>query len=197
MNIEENNEITVRINCEVEEFSNKLEEKGFKLINKFTLDDRFLILKDTNLKNENTRDILSKAVIIRDITGRLKKFHSQKITFKNKKIDDLGNIIAQSAINCEITNIEDAIAIFNAIGYYQVMRIIEDDMDYEKDGFKIAIKNIRMGPNLIEIETNEEYETIDKIKNKLKELDLPVDESDYFVKKAEIELDKIKKLDIN
>ena len=46
---------------------------------------------------------------------------------------------------------------------------------------------------MLEIETTEgdfELDTIDKIIKKLDSLDLPVDTSNYFVKKAEIELNK-------
>ena len=35
------------------------------------------------------------------------------------------------------------------------MNIKEDDIVYEKDGFELAIKDIKNGDNLIEIETEE------------------------------------------
>lgn len=192
MSLKESNEITVKITCPLEELYRILEGKGFKIIDKFTMDDKFMILKTINLKEENSREILSKAILIRDIIGYMKKRKTKKITFKNKQFDGQGNILSQNSINCDITNIEDAIRIFQAIGYYQVMEIIEDDIVYEKDGFQLAIKDIKNGAKLIEVETDEIYDTIDKLKMKLKEFQIPVDESDYFVKKAELELDKVK-----
>ena len=192
MSLKESNEITVKITCPLEELYRILEDKGFKIIDKFTMDDKYMILKTTNLKEENSREILSKAILIRDIIGYMEKRKTKKITFKNKQFDSKGNILAQNSINCDITNIEDAIRIFQAIGYYQVMEIVEDDIVYEKDGFELAIKDIKNGEKLIEIETDEKYDTIDKLKMKLKEFKIPIDESNYFVKKAELELDKIK-----
>lgn len=192
MSLKESNEITVKITCPLEELYRILEGKGFKIIDKFTMDDKFMILKTTNLKEENSREILSKAILIRDIIGYMEKRKTKKITFKNKQFDSQGNILSQNSINCDVTNIEDAIRIFQAIGYYQVMEIIEDDIVYEKDGFQLAIKDIKNGAKLIEVETDEIYDTIDKLKMKLKESQIPIDESDYFVKKAELELDKIK-----
>ena len=62
---------------------------------------------------------------------------------------------------------------------------------YEKEGYKITIKDIYNSDKLIEIEENEKYDSIDKLINELKKLELPVDLDDYFVKKAEIELKKI------
>lgn len=192
MSLKESNEITVKITCPLEELYRILEGKGFKIIDKFTMDDKFMILKTTNLKEENSREILSKAILIRDIIGYMEKRKTKKITFKNEQFDSQGNILSQNSINCDVTNIEDAIRIFQAIGYYQVMEIIEDDIVYEKDGFQLAIKDIKNGAKLIEVETDEIYDTIDKLKMKLKESQIPIDESDYFVKKAELELDKVK-----
>ena len=192
MALKESNEITVKITCPLEELYRILEGKGFKIIDKFTMDDKFMILKTTNLKEENSREILSKAILIRDIIGYMEKRKTKKITFKNKQFDSQGNILSQNSINCDITNIEDAIRIFQAIGYYQVMQIIEEDIVYEKDRFQLVIKDIKNGAKLIEVETDEIYDTIDKLKMKLKEFQIPIDESNYFVKKAELELDKVK-----
>ena len=38
----------------------------------------------------------------------------------------------------------------------------------------------------IKRETNEKYDTIDKLKEKIDEINLPIDKNDYFIKKAEI-----------
>ena len=55
----------------------------------------------------------------------------------------------------------------------------------------LPIKDIQNGDKLIEIEENEQLDTIDKIKCELEKLDIPIDCNDYFIKKAEIELRKI------
>ena len=75
------------------------------------------------------------------------------------------------------------------------MNIKENDIVYEKDGFQLAIKDIKNGDSLIEIETeeNEELNTIEKIKQKILQEEIPIYTDNYFVKKAEIELDKILK----
>ena len=74
------------------------------------------------------------------------------------------------------------------------MNVIENDIVYGKDDFEIAIKDIENGDNLIEVETvssNSNIDTIEKLKNQIIDLEIPVDTSNFFVKKAEIELDKI------
>ena len=74
------------------------------------------------------------------------------------------------------------------------MNIKERDIIYGKNDFEIAIKDIKNGDNLIEVETvsnNVNIDTIEKLKKQIIKLQIPVDTSNFFVKKAEIELDKI------
>ena len=79
-----------------------------------------------------------------------------------------------------------------AIGYKELMKISEDDVSYIKNGLKLTIKNVINGDNLIEIETSDipGFSTIEDLKEKLLELKLPIDTSNFFIKKAEIELGK-------
>lgn len=117
-----------------------------------------------------------------------------KLVFKTKQIDINGDILSQKKYECEILNVKDGETFLNAIGYKKLMNIKEYDKSYEKDDFKITIKDIENGEKLIEIETvedNKELDTIEKKKNKVNQLELPLDTNDYFVKKAEIALKNI------
>lgn len=191
MSLKESNEITVKIKCELETFYKTLEEKGFKIVHKFSMNDVYFIPNTLEIERMNTRDILSKAVLVRDIRGKMSNKETKIITYKIKKFDKEGNIISQEAINCDIFKIEDAKRLLEAIGYKEIMTIIEDDVVYEKNGFQLAIKNIKGGDNLIEIEENEIYNTTEKLIQKVNELEIPIYTDNYFVKKVEIELDKI------
>ena len=132
--------------------------------------------------------------MIRDIGNQLKGNKSKKITFKKKEFNKNGDILNQESINCDIFNIDEAVNFFQAINYYKIMNIIESDIVYGKEDFEIAIKDIKNGENLIEVETvsnNENIDTIEKLKTQIINLQIPVDTSNFFIKKAEIELDKI------
>lgn len=193
MGIKESNEITVKIKVKLDKFYKLVEEKGFKIVNKFSMDDTYLIPKTLKLETMSTREILSKAVLIRDIKSGISDRITKKITFKIKNFDEYGNILSQESINCDILNIEDAKKLLRAIGYKKIMNIKEDDVVYEKDGFELAIKDINNGDKLIEIETeeNNDFDTIEKLIKKVNELEIPIYIDNYFVKKAEIELDKV------
>lgn len=193
MSLKENNEITVKIKGSLNEFYKIIEGKDFKIAHEFSMNDAYFIPETLNLNEMSTREILSKAILVREIKGKTSGKIIKIITFKIKNFDDNGNILSQEAVNCDIIDIEDAKNLLKAIGYREVMCIKEDDIVYEKDGLQLAIKDIKNGDKLIEIETeeNDELNTIDKLIQKINKLDIPIYTDNYFVKKAEIELDKV------
>ena len=73
MNQKTSNEITIKIKCQLNEFYKIIEEKGFKKIRQFSMDDTYFIPKEIELDKLSTRDILSKAVLVRDIIGNIYK----------------------------------------------------------------------------------------------------------------------------
>ena len=190
MSINTENEITVKIKGNLENLYKILEEKGLKIINKFSVDDTYFVPETLNLEQMKTREILSKAILVRKFIG---KRTTQKITFKIKKFDENGNILSQESVNCDVLKIEDAKQWLKAIGYREIMNIKEEDKEYEKNGFKLLVKEVENSNNLIEAETNSSYDTIEKLVQKLNELEIPIYKDNYFVKKAEIQLDKLLK----
>ena len=193
MSLKESNEITLKIKCELNEFYKIIEEKGFKIIDEFSMDDTYFVPKEVDLDKTDIRYTLSKALLVRDIIGKMSNKRTKLITFKIKNFDEAGNILNHESINCNILEIEDAKKLLKVIGYKEIMNIKENDVVYEKDGFQLAVKNIKDGDNLIEIETeeNDEIDTIEKLIQKVNKMGIPVYTDDYFVKKAEIELEKI------
>jgi len=193
MSLKESNEITLKIKCELNEFYKIIEEKGFKIIDEFSMDDTYFVPKEVDLDKTDIRDTLSKALLVRDIIGKMSNKRTKLITFKIKNFDEAGNILNQESINCNILEIEDAKKLLKVIGYKEIMNIKENDVVYEKDGFQLAVKDIKDGDNLIEIETeeNDEIDTIEKLIQKVNKMGIPVYTDNYFVKKAEIELEKI------
>ena len=194
MSIKEENEITVKIDCDINEFCKILESNGFNIVERFSLNDTYFIPSNLEVDKLSTRDILKSAVLVREVHDKLTDNFKRNITFKRKKFDEEGNILSQEAIRCNIINIEDAKKLLTAIGYKEIMNIKENNIGYEKEGLEIVTKDIVNGDKLIEVETNvnnKDLDTIDKLKDKLKEFEVPIDTSNYFVKKAEIELDKI------
>ena len=185
------NEITVKIKCDLDEFYKTIKERGFEEIDHFNLDDTFFISKDLDIDSMTTRDILSKAVLVRNVTYSYKVV--KLITFKKKEFDEKGNILNQQNIECNILDIDEAKRLLVAMGYKETMQIVENDLVFKKDNVQFAVKDIVDGDKLIEMEMgfNESFDTLIQIEEKMKELDLPVYTDNFFVKKAEIELNKV------
>lgn len=191
MSVKEENEVTIKVTCSNEDLIKYLTSKGFKEVERFTLDDYYLIPKDLDTEKLTTREILASAIIIRYIAENEQII--QKITFKKKVINENGEIIHQEAYNCEIMDFKAAIKLFNELGYYEIINIKENDIVYCNDKVKMSLKFIENSDTLIEIETNEVFDTIDKLKCVVDELRIPMEKNNYFVKKAENELNKLLK----
>ena len=193
------NEITLKLDCSIIVIEKNIKNKGFQLIDKFELEDIYYIKKNIDIMKSIPREVLKSYILIR----KIKQYESDKfinyqniinITYKKKNIAKNGDIINQEKIDCEIKDIEQGEKLLKAIGYKEIMTIKEKDIVYGKEEFNIAVKSLLDGDNLIEIETvddNKELDTVKKLKQKIRELDIPIDESDFFVKKAEIKLKKI------
>ena len=191
MPIKQENEITIRVLCSKEELIKHLEEKGLKKGRKFRLDDHYLIPKILKLEELTVREILSKVVIVRNIDNDGKIVN--KITFKKKNINEKGEIVSQTAISCKVFDYMEGIRLFEELGYYEIMNIIEDDIIYYNDKIELAIKDIENGDLLIETETNKNITTIQELKKIIENLEIPFEKENYFVKKAEERLGKILK----
>ena len=189
MPIKQENEITIRILCSKEELIKHLEEKGLKKGRKFRLDDHYLIPKILKLEELTIREILSKAVIIRNIDNDGKKVN--KITFKKKNINEKGEIVSQTATSCEVIDYTEGIRLFEELGYYEIMNIIENDIIYYNDKIELAIKDIYNGDLLIETETNENIKKIEELKEIIESLEISFEKENYFVKKVEERLGKV------
>ena len=189
MPIKQENEITIRILCLKEELIKHLEEKGLKKGRKFRLDDHYLIPKTLKKEELTVREILSKAVIIRNIDNDGKNVN--KITFKKKNINEKGEIVSQTATSCEVFDYTESIRLFEELGYYEIMNIIEDDIIYYNDKIELAIKDVYNGDLLIETETNKNVTTIEELKERIERLEIPFEKENYFVKKAEERLGKV------
>lgn len=193
------NEITVSINCSLQEIYNLLENKEFSIVDKYNMEDIYYIQKDIDIKKQAIEQILKNYVLIRKVTqfipdNFVDSYNVDKLIFKSKEIASDGSIIRQDKKDCIIKYIYEGIEFIEALGYKELMTIKEKAIVYRKDDLQLVIKDVENSENLIEIETkenNEKLDTIDKLKNIVRELQIPIKANNYFVKKAEIELKKL------
>lgn len=181
------NEITVEVLETKENVIKSISSNGFKLLKEYDINDIYLVKKEfENCKNYN--ELLNNSILIRDIS---EKPNTRKlITYKQKHIDDNGNILNQINANVEINNIDDAYNMLKLIGYMELMKISDHISVYQKnngDELALQLVNDRI---YIEIEekcehTGKRYESLDYMKSIITNLNLPIKNNNYYAKKAE------------
>ena len=106
--MKKNNEVTLRIKGDLENFREKLIKKGYEEYDHFILDDIFMIPNNLKIEEMSTREIISKAVIIRKIELIDKREIKQDLVYKIKKFNNKGEILEQTSIRLKILDCEDA-----------------------------------------------------------------------------------------
>lgn len=187
------NEITVRVKCSESELINILKNKGFYLIDKFNVIDTYYINKNKKLNEITLNNFFKKNILLRHIKqykgSNFKDYYDEfKITYKTKNIASNGDIIQQNKYDCKIFDINEGRKLLKALGYKALFTITEETVTYYNDRINLDIKAVEGGDILLELETNKKLDTIDKLKQEIKNLEIPIDESDFFVKKAERKL---------
>lgn len=184
------NEITVRVKCSTSELIHILKSKDFKLIDKFNVNDIYYIGQNKSLNKITLNNFFKKYVLLRHIKqyegSNFENYYNEfKITYKTKNIASNGEIINQNKYDCKIFNIEEGKKLLTALGYKALFTIKEETVTYYNGKINLEIKVVENEDILLELETNKELNTIDKLKQEIKNLDIPIDESNFFVKKAE------------
>lgn len=124
------NEITVSINCSLQEIYNLLENKEFSIVDKYNMEDIYYIQKDIDIKKQAIEQILKNYVLIRKVTqfipdNFVDSYNVNKLIFKSREIASDGSIIRQDKKDCIIKYIYEGIEFIEALGYKELMTIKE------------------------------------------------------------------------
>ena len=184
------NEITVLVTSTMEELHNKLINSGFSMKDKYITNDIYMINKDIDITKLSTLDILKKCAIVREITG-IKKV----LLYKHKEYNDNGDIIFNAKTECPIEDISNAVEFMKAINYQVLMEIHDKCTEYASSEIELIVQDVNNEYLFFEAEdelryTNKKFSSIDEIKKTINKYDLPFKKDNYFVKKAEIILNK-------
>ena len=183
-------EITVRLVDKIEDAIAKLEDKGFKKIRESDIDDIYLSNLDIQIKKENIQEILKHSVLLRNL--RLDGKEIKKITYKNKELDNNGNVISERKVNLDCNDLIKAEELFSCLGFYKLIEVKYHVVVYEKDGKEFAFQIVENLGSLIEYENVNDFEgkSIYEINNAKQEMinyikgfDINIT-NEYDVKKA-------------
>jgi len=183
------NEITVEVDTGLEELISILESRGFKLKETYDLNDIYLISK--NDKKGDYLSMLNKCVLIRHIIEEDKE--TKMLTYKYKEYNENKEITKQGKVKVIIDDIDNSKLLFEGLGFEELIRINDHMLVYATDKDEFVIQNVNNKHIYIEIEdkchyANRFYNSIEEMKNVINDNLIPIKNNDFFVKKAEIEL---------
>lgn len=186
-------EITVLVNSDYETLKRQLEKENFKIVDEYELNDIYMINKNINLDELSNLEILKKCILVRDIVD-IKKV----LLYKYKKYSDNGDILEQGKVECPITDVDKAVNFMESIDYKVLFKIYDKCIVYTNGETELVVQLVNNEYIFIEMEAecsniDRVYKDIDELKEDINRYNLPIDKSNYFVKKAEIELEKVLK----
>ena len=178
-------EICVRSLVSFNELYADMIKKGFHEQENFILNDIYLVKDDVEVSLENEKAIFSNYVLIRETVGKRKI-----LVLKHKEVNKNGEITKQESVKCPITDIHKAYDFMKALGYKKLFEISDHNILMSNGKNEIYIQDVKGLGTYVEMEQknllleNNNGDTIEEMKSVLKEYDLKIDTSDYFVRKA-------------
>lgn len=178
------NEIIVKVNTTYDKLHDILLKNNFIIKEEYTVKDTYMINKEINITELNDLEVLKKCILVRDVVDIEKS-----LVYKNKEYDSEGNIIKQSKIKCPILDIDKGIKFMEEINYIKLFNIIDKCIVYVNNDNELVVELVNDKYVFIELEPNPEYINkkytcyLDMI-NELNSYNLPIDKTNYFVKKA-------------
>ena len=182
------NELEICVKClnTKEEVIDKLQSQDFKIKEDFILKDIYYVKKDKVISLDNSNELLSNYVLIRQTLPK----NVVCFKLKEKKFDELGNILNQSSCSCEVKDKQKAIIFIEKLGYKELLKINDHNILMSNGKNEIYIQDVEDLGVYLEMEqkniysTNDNGKDINEIINNLNSYNLDIDKNNYFVKKA-------------
>ena len=184
-------EISVLVKTDYETLQKELKENDFLLKEEYVVNDIYMIDENVNISNMSYLDILKKCILVRDIVG-----FEKVLLYKYKKYAENGDILEQGKVRCPITDVDKAVKFMETIHYKRLFDISDKCIVYANDKSELVVQLVNDKYIFIEMEStgdyiDREYRNVEEMKSDLLSYNLSIDESNFFVKKAEIMLKEI------
>lgn len=183
-------EITVLVKSNYNTLKRILKENEFQKKEEYELEDTYMIDNNIDLSKLSKLEILQKCILVRNIVN-IKK----ELLYKYKKYAPNGDIIEQGKVECPVLDIDKAIDFMKSINYKKLFKIYDKCIVYANKETELIVQLVNDKYIFIEMEDNCEYinrhyNSVEELKEDLNRYQLPIDTSNYFVKKAELILNE-------
>jgi len=180
-------EITVQVFNNLDEIKSILNNLGFSIIEEYSMTDYYFSKYSADeLKNFSYQDLIKNSFLVRDIKDANPKI---LLTYKNKELDKLGNVIGEEKIKCRLGILQNAIDIFNSAGLNNWCVLDQKIIVFKKEDICFAIQDVKDLGIFIEYEEDDSMknlspnEKISLMLDTLKQLNLNLG-TDYSCKKV-------------
>lgn len=183
-------EITVEIDCTLDELDDKLRKYSFEIVGECLIKDIYML--DKNCKNiQDKLELLKHCLLIRNI--KTKDEEIRLIEYKNKEYNEKQEIVNEGKVYCKVESIKSAKTLLEAINYEELIRIHDHFIAYSNGTDELSVQIVNNKHIYIEIEEicnyiDKKYKTVDEMKEVISKYNIPIKNNDYYVKKALIEL---------
>ena len=181
-------EITVKLKWELDEAKVYFVNAGIPLVESFVTKDIYLIKKEADINKMSNLDILSSCLIVRECIGNE---HNKQLIYKDKKYDEYGNIIESTKYSCDVEDIDKTYELLTHVGFKECFRYEQECLAYANKDVDILLQYVPELGLFAELENNNK--SINQLISDLDGLNIPYYENDYFVKKASLMLDDVRK----
>ena len=148
-------EITTRVKDSLENIDKILKNKNFEIIRKSRIEDVYLSNLKNSLTVNNINDILSKSILVRYLDENENIY--KKITYKDKKY--VNNVLQyEEKINISIDNTQNAIKLFEKIGFEKLITVKYDCIVYSNKKLELAFQNVENLGLLLEYENKNDFD---------------------------------------
>lgn len=165
-------EVTTKVKQNINEINSLLLSKGFILIRRSRVEDRYMTQELDKLNRENVLDILQSCVLIRYLSVD-NDYVWKGLTYKNKTYKD-NIVISEEKISISIDDIELAEKLFKALKFQKLIDVKYDVIVYKKDDLELAFQEVEGLGLLLEYENLNDFdgcsnEEVIKIKKEMLE----------------------------
>lgn len=181
-------EITVQVFNSLNEIYDILEKQKFKIVEQYILNDYYFSkFVNQQLNSLTYPQIIANSFLVREVITENEK--KSQLCYKNKTLDDKGNVIAEEKVRTKVQNLDETLKIFKLAGINRWCSLNQHIICYKKEGFEIMLQIVEGLGVFIEYEEDKsmvgmtEQQKIEFMFNNLKSIGLKLGK-DYSCKKV-------------
>lgn len=176
--------ICLKTNASLDTLRENLLNQGFYVQEEFQLNDIYMVDSKTEISLENSDQVFSNYLLIREKVGQ-----KSSLVSKKKETNEKGEI-QRTTTNCPIVSCYDAYNLMKELGYKKLLNLNVHNILFSNDVHEIYLQDVEeLGVYIKMMQKNNKInhnngDTIEEMINNLKKYDLPIVDYNQLSKKS-------------